>query len=479
MLLIDVTIVNVALPSLAEDLRASFAQMQWVIDVYPLALATLLLGAGALSDHVGRRHVFVGGLGLFALASLACGLSGSAPVLIGARVAQGVGAAGMFATTIALISSSYSGQDRRVAFGVWGAINSGAAAVGPVLGGVLTESLSWRWVFFVNLPISAIAITLSLRLLPDDRTARAGRIDLPGVLMFMVAAGAGTYALTHASENGWLSRTTLGAFTLSGAAVLAFLLIERRTSEPILDLALLRRGSFSGVLVGALLLSVSAFAYLAYVSVWLQAVRGLSPIEAGLVFVPLSIAALLVSLLAGRYLGGVSARWMISGGLAVIGFGALLQAHLGGDSAWSALLAGQVLAGVGIGLAIPVLAAAALAAVPPRRAGMAAGALTTARQLGWALGIATLGLICQGRISTSLGETTGDLGGDAAHQITAGRVEEVLRTTPPTQRAEIAEAIQASFASGLNVTLVAAGVAGLVGAAIVATALRPRHAVDA
>jgi len=318
MLLIDITIVNVALPSMLRDLRASFGQLQWVIDIYPLALATLLLGVGATADVLGLKRVYIAGLVLFALSSLAAGVSASAVQLIVARAVQGVGAAAMFATTIALINSSYAGRDRGVAFGVWGAINGAAAAIGPVLGGVLTQALSWRWVFFVNLPLSALAVTISLRVLADERLGRHARIDASGVATFMLAAGAGTFALTRAAEVGWESVSWISA-GLAVVATLAFMVVEHRQPWPILDLTLLRRRSFSGVLAGALLLSVSAFGYLAFLSVWLQSIRGLNPITGGLVYLPLSVVSLLVSLLTGRFLAGRSARAMIRGGRAHAG----------------------------------------------------------------------------------------------------------------------------------------------------------------
>ena len=243
MLLIDVTIVNVALPSMASSLRTSFTQLQWVVDIYALALAALLLGVGSASDLLGRRNVYICGLVVFALASLTAGISGSTAMLIAARGVQGIGAAAMFATTIALINSSYRGRDRGVAFGVWGAFNGAAAATGPILGGLLTQGLSWRWIFFVNLPISVVAIAVSVYGLAPDRPARRGRIDVWGIAAFTAAAGSVTLALTRVSENGWTSVTTLGLIGFGLVALLTFIAVERHSARPILDLALLRRRS--------------------------------------------------------------------------------------------------------------------------------------------------------------------------------------------------------------------------------------------
>jgi len=475
MLLIDVTIVNVALPDMATDLHSSFSSLQWVIDIYALALAALLLGIGAFSDRVGRRPVYIVGLVVFALASLASGLAPSTPVLIVARGVQGVGAAAMFATTIALLSTSYEGRDRGVAFGVWGAINGAAAAAGPILGGLLTEGLSWRWIFFVNLPISVVAVALAVLVLRRDEPKRTGRVDIPGMLAFTVSAGAFTYGLTRASEAGWGSAQTVVLLIVGVVALAAFVAIQARTSQPLIDLALLRRAAFSAVLVAAFIFSLSAFAYLTYISLWLQSVRGMSPIQAGAAFLPLSLAALLVSLGIGRYLHAPSTRrWAISGGLALIGIGALLEAHLSAGSGWESVFIGLLVTGIGVGLVSPTLASAALAAVPQQVGGMASGALNTMRQLGYALGIAGLGVILQSRIGHILSGTPGvQHSGTLAKAVAGGQSRQVLHATPPAARGALDHAIHAAFASGLNGTLLIAGIAGLAGAAIVAVALRP------
>jgi MFS family permease len=202
MLLVDVTIVTVALPDMAVGLSASFSSLQWVIDIYALTLAALLMGMGSLADIRGRRRVYVAGLAAFALASCASGLAGNTAMLIAARGLQGIGGAAMYATTIALLNSSYQGRDRGIAFGIWGAVSGAAAASGPILGGLLTESASWRWIFFVNLPVCAAAIVMSLRAFPADRPDQAARLDLPGLAMFTLGAAAATYGLIRAAADG-------------------------------------------------------------------------------------------------------------------------------------------------------------------------------------------------------------------------------------------------------------------------------------
>ena len=295
MLLIDVTVVNVALPDMARSLHTSFAALQWVVDAYALSLSSLLLGVGSVADKLGHRRAYVTSLGLFAVASLACGVAPTAAVLIAARAAQGIGAAGMFACTYALLSSSYQGRDRGVAYGLWGAVVGASAAVGPIVGGLLTQGLSWRWIFFINLPVSAVAIVLSQRVLSGQRHGADQRIDLPGMALFTAAAAALTFGLIRANDDGWLSAPVLGLIAGSVLALVLFVLVESRSAGAMLDLSLLRRPAFVGILLGSLLSNFAAFASFAYTSLWLQSVLGLGPIQAGLTGLPLSAASFVVS----------------------------------------------------------------------------------------------------------------------------------------------------------------------------------------
>jgi hypothetical protein len=253
--------------------------------------------------------------------------------------------------------------------------------------------------------------------------------------------------------------------------------IEARSRRPVLELALLRRASFAGVLAAALLYSIAAFAYLTYESLWLQSVRGMSPVQTGLALTPLAMTALIVSLAAGRWLRAVNARWRIAGGLALIGTGAIAQAHLGASASWPALVPGLVITGAGVGLATAALATAALATVPPDRGGTASGALNTARQLGYALGIAALGLVCKGAIADRLTDAMGVHDREtAARTVIGGQARVLVSHAPVHARAGVDHGIHAAFAHGLDLTLLAAGGAGLAAAAIVALALRPRGA---
>lgn len=463
MLLVDVTIVNVALPDMATDLSTSFSSLQWVIDIYALALAALLLGFGSFADIVGRRRVYLGGLVVFAGASMVAGIAADTTVLIIARGVQGIGGAAMFATTVALLNTAYQGRDRGTAFGVWGAVSAAAAAAGPIVGGLLTQHLSWRWIFFVNLPISIAAVALTVAVIAADRPAVRHSIDIAGIAAFTTSIGVITYALIRANDNGWTSASTTGLLAGGVAAMIVFVGIEHRSARPVLDLSLFRSPSFVGVLVGALVMSFSAFAYLAYTSLWLQSVLGLSPVEAGLVgSVPLSAAAMAVSGGFGRYLHDARPNWIVGGGLTLIGVGSLLQATLDTDSSWVALLAGLIVVGIGVGLAAPTLVSTAMGAVAVERGGMAAGAVNTARQIGFAFGIAVLGGVFHARVEHALQGNSFDAG-DAAGALSSGQSQALIGSAPIGQRAELDHLVQSAFASGLNSVFVVAGVLGILG----------------
>ncbi|HEY4279277.1 MAG TPA: MFS transporter [Conexibacter sp.] len=473
MLLVDVTIVNVALPDMALDLNASFAGLQWVVDIYALALAALLLIIGSLSDIVGRRRTYVVGLVIFIAASFACGIAPSQAVLVTARAVQGVGAAAMFATTIALINASYSGRARGVAFGIWGATNGAAAAAGPIVGGLLTQGLSWRWVFFVNVPIGLVTIVVARRALRETQPGNQKQIDWAGGLTFTLAAAAATIALVRANDEGWASGQTLGLLALALVALLAFVVIERRSAEPLFDLALLRRGPLAGILIAAIVYSAAAFAALVYASIWLQTILGLGPIAAGLVTLPLSALAFVVAATSGRFLHGVSPRLVLGGGLALIAVGDLVQLGLDGSSGWPRLIVGLALVGIGTGVMSPALASSAMGAVPMERSGMAAGAVNTARQVGLAFGIAVLGSVFSSHITSHLaGQPSGERLADAA---SSGAAQSVLAHAPAGAHAQLEAVLRDAVGSALGTTFVVAGVIGAVGTALVFALVRQRR----
>jgi EmrB/QacA subfamily drug resistance transporter len=473
MLLVDVTIVTVALPDMARDLPASLPDLQWVLDVYALALAALLLGSGTIADRVGRKRVYLVGLVVFALASLGCSIAPSPGALIAGRAVQGIGGAAMFATTLALLGAAYRGKDRAVAFGVWGAINGAASAIGPILGGLLTEHLSWRWIFIVNLPVSVVAVALAAGVLTESRDEHAVRVDGPGVVAFGAAAGGLTWALIRGPQAGWTAASTLALFAVAAVAAVAFVLLQARADKPMLDLRLLRSPSFAGVMLAGAVITGAAFGYLGYTSLWLQSVLGFGPVGAGLALVPLAAAAFVVAGPSVRLLSRVRPRWTIGTGLLLVGAGDLLESTLDGGSGRWALLPGVVVAGIGVGLTLPTLSDAALGTVPPARAGMAAGALTTFRQLGFAIGIALFGVLFTARITDRLP------GVGAADAVAGGQAQVVLARTPEAARPALAEAVHAAVASALDLTTAVAGLLAIAGGLAAYALIRtpaPAHA---
>ena len=475
MLLVDVTIVNVALPAMAVDLKTTFTSLQWVVDAYALVLAALVLGTGTIADKFGHRRAYVVGLVLFAVSSMICGISPNAGLLITFRAIQGLGAAAMFATTFALLNSSYQGRDRGIAYGMWGAVAGASAAIGPILGGLLTQGVSWRWIFFVNVPVSVVVIALCVLVLVDQNEPAKRSIDYAGMASFTGFAAAMTYAFIHANEHGWATSTTAALLAASVVCFLGFLLIESRVAEPMIELSLLRNRSFAGVLLAALVLNFSAFAFFTYTSIWMQSVLGFGAIKTGLTGIPLSVAAFVTSAGIGRFLhGGSKSGAIIGGGLIAIGAGSLLNlALLRTESGWIGLLPGFVIAGVGVGLATPTLSSSAMASVPIERGGMAAGAVNSMRQLGYAFGIALLGTVFAARATSSFQRRHVPNPNAAAHALAGGQAPGLLHAVPVQARGALDDALHAASLSGLHGSFLVAGVSGVLAGLVVLVMVRP------
>ncbi len=393
MLLLDVTIVNVALPDIQKSLGANLSQLQWVVDAYALSLAALLLTAGSIADRFGRRAMFAVGIVVFTAGSLLCGVAGDPTFLALARAFQGVGGAIMFATSLALLSTAFQGRERGTAFGVFGAITGVAVAVGPVLGGAITSGLSWRWIFFVNIPVGVFALAATLLRVQESHDPRARRVDYVGFVTFSLGLAALVYGLIRSNAAGWGSTTVVGSLVAAAVLLGAFVAAEYIQREPMFDLSLVRVPTFVGGLVSAFGISASLFALLTYIVLYIQNVLGYSAIEAGVRFLPLTGAIFLTAGVAGRLSARVPTRLLIGPGFVLIGIGLILMHGLTPASDWTALLPGMIVAGVGAGLVNVPLASTAVAVVEPARAGMASGVNATFRQVGIATGIAALGAI--------------------------------------------------------------------------------------
>jgi EmrB/QacA subfamily drug resistance transporter len=395
MLLLDITVVNVALPAIQRSLHSSFQDLQWVVDAYSLMLAALLLTGGALADLFGRRLLFTVGLVVFTASSAVCGLSSTPLMLNLARGAQGIGGALMFATSLALLAEAFHGRERGIAFGVFGAVTGIAVAVGPLVGGLITSGIGWEWIFFVNLPIGVAAVALTLARVHESRDPHATGLDWAGLLTFSGALFLLVFALVRGNDSGWGSTEILGMLIASAVLLALFLVVELRQERPMLDLSLFRRPAFAGASAVAFCLSASAFAMFLYLTLYIQQVLGYSPLQAGLRFLPTTLLMFAVAPVAGRLSAYVPVRLLLGFGLVLVGGGLLAMTAITPTSSWTALIPGFMIQGAGVGLVNPALASAAIGVVPHHRSGMASGANSTFRQVGIATGIAALGAVFQ------------------------------------------------------------------------------------
>jgi len=401
MLLLDITIVNVALPAIQRALKASFSDLQWVVDAYALALATCVLTAGSLADLFGRKRLFLIGVTLFTIASTACGAANDPLFLIIARGVQGLGGAMMFATALALLSQEFHGKERGTAFGIWGATIGAAVAIGPLAGGVLTSGLSWRWIFLVNIPIGVVAVALSAKQLHESSDPEHSRLDPVGLVTLTGGLLCLILALIEGNQQGWTNVWILGL--LVAAVVFLALFIASQTADrtTMIDLQLFKRPAFVGAQVTAFSISSSMFAMFLYLTLYLQDILGLSPLKTGLVFLPLSVLSFFAAPIAGRLSTRFPIRILLGSGLALNAVALWSMSRVTTASHWTVLLPGFLVGGVGIGLVNAPLASTAVSTVRVERAGMASGINNTFRQLGIATGIAALGAIFASKVDAS------------------------------------------------------------------------------
>src|SRR4051812_33565104 len=355
MLLLDITVVNVALPDIQDDLDASFAELQWVVDAYALMLATLTLTAGSLADLLGRRRVFATGLVLFTFASLLCGLAPTAVTLDLFRGLQGVGGAVMFSTSLALIAQEFTGRERGTALGIWGATIGGAGAIGPLVGGGLPEGVGGEGVFFLKIPLGDAATWLAVTKLRETRDENARGVDWAGAITWSGALFLLVFGLIRANDEGWGSTATVACFGGSLGLLLMFFGFELRQARPMLDLSLFRKPAFAGASIAAFALSSSMFAMFLYLTLYIQNILGYSPLQAGLRFLPLTVVSFFVAPISGRLSERIPVRVLLGVGLLAVSLALALMGGLTVDSTWTALLAGFVIAGAGVGLCNPAL----------------------------------------------------------------------------------------------------------------------------
>ncbi len=401
---LDNNIVNVAIPTIQRSLHLSVSGLEWVVSSYLLTLAGLLLVGGRLADLYGRRRLFVAGLAVFTLSSRAAGLAGSGSVLIASRAVQGIGAALLMPATLAIIMATFTNvRERNAAIGIWAAVSALALATGPVLGGLISQHLHWGWIFLINVPIGVITFVISMIYVGESRADSAvRRLDLPGLVTSAVSLFALTYALIQGNANGWTSPFILGAFALAAVAVAAFLAIEARTANPMVELGMFRQRELSG---GTSTMMIWAFGILGiyfFTSIYLQEILGFSPTKAGLAFVPMALTIAVFAAIASRVELWAGAHRTVAAGMLLMVVGLVLFGRLGLQASYDSLLPGFMLFGAGAGLMNVPVTNASMQAIPQARAGVASALLNASREVAGLLGITVIGAILRTRQSAAL-----------------------------------------------------------------------------
>ncbi|HUH16301.1 MAG TPA: MFS transporter [Gaiellaceae bacterium] len=393
MIMLDNTVVNVALPSIQEDLGTDLSQLQWIVAGYALSFAALMLIGGKLADAYGRRLIFVLGIVVFTAASLWCGLATSGEMLIAARVVQGIGAALMNPATLSIIAATFPARERGMAIGIWAGVSALALAIGPLVGGLLTEHLSWHWIFFVNVPVGIVGVAASYLLIRESKDDTHESLDLPGLATSALGLFALTYGLIEANAYGWTSTRIVGSFAVAVVSLAAFLVIERRRRSPMLDLTLFRSGTYAGANLAMLLVALAMFGVFFFVSLYMQNVLGYSAVQAGAAFLPMTILIILVAPVAGKLSDRHGSRWLMSGGMVLLGIQLLYFSQVGPDATFWDLLPAFLVGGLGMAISMTPTAAAATRAVPVEKSGVGAAVLNAMRQVGGSIGIALMGAI--------------------------------------------------------------------------------------
>jgi len=402
MIMLDNTVVNVALPSIRADLGISISELEWVVNAYALTFGVLLLTGGKLADLLGRRAIFITGLVIFTGASLWCGLSGGAASLIAARTVQGVGAALMNPATLSIITATFPPRQRGTAIGIWAGVSALALAIGPLVGGLLTERISWSWIFFVNIPVGVLGVLAARAFIDETKdTSREQRLDLPGLVTSAVGLFALTYALIETNTHAWGSARVLFLLALAAVSLALFVVLELRQRLPMLDLSLFRNPTFSGANATMGLLGLAMFGIFFYNSLFLQNILGYSAIQTGATFLPLTLLIMLVAPAAGKLSDRIGPRWLMGAGMTLLTGSLLLFGTLDAQSSFWDILPGLLVGGFGMAITMAPTTSAAMAAVPIDKAGVGSAVINSMRQVGGSLGIALMGTLVASQVSVS------------------------------------------------------------------------------
>ena len=394
MIMLDNTVVFVALDSIQKDLKIETSELEWVVNGYALTFAVLMLTGGKLADMLGRRRIFVVGLVIFTAASLACGLATGATFLIGARIVQGVGSALMNPATLSIITATFPPRQRGMAIGIWVGVSAMALAIGPLVGGILTQQINWSWIFFINVPVGIAGIIVARFAIDESRDeSEEQRLDLPGLISSGVGLFALTYGLIEANNYGWTSGRIIASFVVAVVSLAIFVLLELRQRLPMLDLSLFKNSTFAGANVVMLLVALAMFGVFFFNSLYLGRILHYSPIQTGATFLPMTVLIVFVAPLAGRFSDKIGSRWLMGAGLVLLSLSLLAFSTLDETSTFWDIVPGLLLGGVGMSLAMTPTTAAAMGSVPVDKAGVGSAVLNSMRQVGGSLGIALMGAI--------------------------------------------------------------------------------------
>ena len=484
MTVLDTNIVAIVLPSVARDLGASFAEVEWVISTYVLCFAALLLPAGSIADRFGRRKVFLCGIGTFALASVLCGAAPTATALYLVRAAQGVGAAFLLAPALAIIGHAFHGEGERArAWAVWGGMMGLTMVLAPILGGIIAHELGWRWAFYVNVPICIVLAVAVVCLIDDSHDAAASRLDPPGIVLFAAAMFGLTWALINGQAHGWSSATAIAGFVVGVAAFAAFVAAESRTARPMLDLSLFRIARFIGAVIAMFAYAASAQVMASLLPLYLQNGLGRPPLDAGFAMLPFASAMLILPQI-GRRLGRrLASHQILALGLMIVCLGNLVTAWAAGGGRWPFVILGMAILGSGGGLLNGETQNAIMGAVPRDRAGMASGISTTARfsgiLLGFALLNAAVAIVARSLLTADACAafvSRCEAAGAFAGLVIAGDVPKAAALMSSDRQAVAIDIAHHGYAAGFSgALLIAAIIAGLA-AVLVAALMRPVRA---
>ncbi|HEX2387544.1 MAG TPA: MFS transporter [Solirubrobacterales bacterium] len=460
MIMLDNTVMNVALPSIQKDLGASISSLEWVVNGYSLSFAVLLATGGRLGDILGRRRMFMTGVVLFALSSATAGLAPSTGALVASRVTQGVGAALMMPATLSIITNAFAPAERGRAIGTWAGVSALALALGPLLGGFLTEHVSWRAIFYLNIPVAAGAVVTALFAVRESRDETVGReIDWAGTAVLTAGLTAGVLALIEGNSWGWGSERVIALIAGSIALLAAFAWLEGKVRAPIVQFEFLRNRNFFGALTVAFVISFAMLGMFFFMALYIQNILGYSPLEAGVRFLPTTLVIMVVAPVAGRMTDRIGARVPIVAGLAIVAVSLFMQAQISDTSGYGPLLVPFILMGLGIGLTMSPMSTAAMNAVHVTKSGLASGLLSMSRMVGGTFGVAVLGAIFQGSSRTELESALSGSGVPASQvdsisqQLGSGGLDQALAGLPPDVARQAAGAAHDAFISGLTTSI--------------------------